>query len=211
MNDNFPYRARALFAFEEIDGVDVCFFGMHVQEYGSECPAPNTRRVYIAYLDSVNFFKPRHFRTSVYHEILLGYLDYMKKLGYTLAHIWACPPSEGDDYIFHCHPPVRSSLKKLNLFWHYFFSVQDQKIPKPKRLQDWYKRMLDKGIIERIVLDYKDIYKQAMEDNLQSPAELPYFEGDFWPNVLEDNIRELEQVIFIFEISLDFFLNFLWI
>merc|ERR1712020_226131 len=106
MQDNFPYRARALFAFEEIDGVDVCFFGMHVQEYGSECPAPNTRRVYIAYLDSVHFFKPRHFRTSVYHEILLGYLDYMKKLGYTMAHIWACPPSEGDDYIFHCHPPV---------------------------------------------------------------------------------------------------------
>ena len=55
--------------------------------------------------------------------------------------------------------------------------------------------MLDKGIIERIVLDYKDIYKQALEDNLQSPAELPYFEGDFWPNVLEENIRELEQVI----------------
>ena len=72
---------------------------------------------------------------------------------------------------------------------------QDQKIPKPKRLQEWYKKMLDKGIIERIVLDYKDIYKQALEDNLQSPAELPYFEGDFWPNVMEENIRELEQVI----------------
>merc|ERR1711970_1221900 len=69
----------------------------------------------------------------------------------------------------------------------------DQKIPKPKRLQDWYRRMLDKGIIERIVLDYKDIYKQALEDNIQSPAELPYFEGDFWPNVMEENIRELEQ------------------
>ena len=54
--------------------------------------------------------------------------------------------------------------------------------------------MLDKGIIERIVLDYKDIYKQALEDNIQSPAELPYFEGDFWPNVLEENIRELENV-----------------
>lgn len=53
-----------------------------------------------------------------------------------MAHIWACPPSEGDDYIFHCHP-------------------QEQKIPKPKRLQEWYKKMLDKGIIERIVLDYK--------------------------------------------------------
>lgn len=71
---------------------------------------------------------------------------------------------------------------------------QDQKIPKPKRLQEWYKKMLDKGIIERIVLDYKDIYKQALEDNLQSAAELPYFEGDFWPNVMEENIREQEQV-----------------
>ena len=53
--------------------------------------------------------------------------------------------------------------------------------------------MLDKGIIERIVLDYKDIYKQALEDNIQLPAGLPYFEGDFWPNVVEEKIRELEQ------------------
>ena len=40
----------------------------------------------------------------------------MKKLGYTMAHIWACPPSEGDDYIFHSHPA-------------------EQKMPKPRRLQ----------------------------------------------------------------------------
>ncbi len=55
-----------------------------------------------------------------------------------MGHIWACPPSEGDDYIFHCHPP-------------------EQKIPKPKRLQEWYKKMLDKAIIERVVTDYKVI------------------------------------------------------
>lgn len=79
--EQFPYKAKALFAFEEIDGVDVCIFGMHVQEYGSECPKPNNRRVYIAYLDSVHFFQPKQFRTAVYHEILLGYLDYVKQLG----------------------------------------------------------------------------------------------------------------------------------
>ncbi|XP_041640208.1 histone acetyltransferase p300 isoform X4 [Cheilinus undulatus] len=174
MPEAFPYRTKALFAFEEIDGVDVCFFGMHVQEYGSECPFPNTRRVYISYLDSIHFFRPRTLRTAVYHEILIGYLEYVKKLGYAQGHIWACPPSEGDDYIFHCHPP-------------------DQKIPKPKRLQDWYKKMLDKAYAERILHDYKDIFKQATEDRLTSANELPYFEGDFWPNVLEESIKELEQ------------------
>ncbi|XP_038165293.1 histone acetyltransferase p300 isoform X2 [Cyprinodon tularosa] len=174
MAESFPYRMKALFAFEDIDGADVCFFGMHVQEYGSDCPPPNQRRVYISYLDSVHFFRPRHLRTAVYHEILLGYLEYVRRMGYTTGHIWACPPSEGDDYIFHCHP-------------------LDQKIPKPKRLQEWYKKMLDKAVSERIVHDYKDIFKQATEDRLTSAKELPYFEGDFWPNVLEESIKELEQ------------------
>jgi len=43
MADSFPYIAKAIFAFEEIDGIDVCFFGMHVQEFGSNCPPPNAR------------------------------------------------------------------------------------------------------------------------------------------------------------------------
>ena len=172
--DTFPYKAKALFAFEDFEGTDVCFFGMHVQEYGSDCSPPNARRVYIAYLDSVHFFKPKQYRTAVYHEILLGYLKYAKDANYSMAHIWACPPSEGDDYIFHCHPP-------------------EQKIPKPKRLQEWYKKMLDIGIKEKIVIAYKDILRQATEDNVKSAKDLPYFEGDFWPNVIEDSIKEIEM------------------
>lgn len=53
-----------------------------------------------------------------------------------MAHIWACPPSEGDDYIFHCHPA-------------------EQKIPKHKRLVEWYRKMLDKAIMDRVVIEYK--------------------------------------------------------
>uniref|UniRef100_A0A1I8FTS9 histone acetyltransferase n=1 Tax=Macrostomum lignano TaxID=282301 RepID=A0A1I8FTS9_9PLAT len=172
--ESFTFRSKAIFAFQDQDGVDVCFFGLHVQEYGSNCPQPNCRRVYVAYLDSVHYFQPRKYRTDVYHEILIGYLDYVKKLGYAFAHIWSCPPSEGDDYIFHCHPA-------------------DQKIPKPKRLTDWYRRMLDKALIERIVVDYKDILAYALENSIVSPTDLPYFEGDFWPGSLEELIKELDE------------------
>lgn len=67
---------------------------------------------------------------------VLNMLIMWRSLRYVTGHIWACPPSEGDDYIFHCHPP-------------------DQKIPKPKRLQEWYRKMLDRALGERIIHDYK--------------------------------------------------------
>jgi len=28
---------------------------------------------------------------------------------------------------------------------------------------------------------------------MQSAIEMPYFEGDFWPNILEESIKELEE------------------
>ena len=79
--EQFRYKTKAMFVFEEIDGSEVCFFGLHVQEYGSDCLGPNTRRVYISYLDSIHFFHPRHLRTLVYHEILIGYLQFCKNNG----------------------------------------------------------------------------------------------------------------------------------
>lgn len=164
--DEFPYRLKTILVFQEIDGIDVCIFGMYAQEYGSECPAPNTRRVYIEYLDSVHYFRPKQYRTDVYHEVLLGYMDYVKQLGYTMVHIWASPPRKGEDYIFDCHPA-------------------DQKIPTPKRLQDWYKKMLERGKTYGIVSKFNNIVEQVKEDKLTSVGELPFFEASHLLKVLE--------------------------
>lgn len=180
MAEEYPYVSKAIFAFQSLGEQDVCFFGMHVQEYNSDAPAPNTGRVYLAYLDSVQYFEPSSYRTTLYHEILLAYMQYIKNLGYVSLHIWSCPPGEGDDYIFNCHPPK-------------------QKIPKAKRLQEWYKKLLEKAATENIVTHFTDILSYAVNNDLKNAADMPYFDGDFWPNSLEDNIKEIEKSEFMSE------------
>ncbi|XP_019854901.1 PREDICTED: uncharacterized protein LOC100636542 [Amphimedon queenslandica] len=170
----FPYRTKALFAFEEIDGAEVCFFGMHVQEYGSDCPAPNTRHVYISYLDALPFFKPVEYQTFVNHEIVLGYLEFCKRNGFQTAHLWASLPAEDYDYIFYCRP-------------------MDQDTTKPKRLVEWYRNMLEKGKAQSVLCDFQDIFQYCVKEEITHITDIPYFEGDFWPNVIEETIKELDQ------------------
>ncbi|KRX53653.1 CREB-binding protein, partial [Trichinella sp. T9] len=176
MSDTFPYRSKAIFAFQIIDDKEICFFGMFVQEYGSSCPPPNSRQIYIAYLDSVKYFEPQNLRTTVYQEILLGYMEYAKSLGFMKVNIWACPSNRNNEYIFYCHP-------------------LEQKIPNEKKLQEWYKCLLDKGIMENIIVDYKEMYKHIQDSHFTSVTELPYFEGDWIPDMLESLIMELKEGI----------------
>ncbi|GBG24486.1 Histone acetyltransferase HAC5 [Hondaea fermentalgiana] len=148
--DAFPFRSRCIFLFQELDGVDVLFFAMFVQEYGSDCPDPNRRKVYIAYLDSVYYFQPRRLRTTVYHELLLGYLEYMRRDGMTSAYIWACPPpNKRDDYIIHCHP-------------------EDQRVQTPERLRKWYHDMITQGSGSRIFMGSCAMFEEHFEGSARA-------------------------------------------
>jgi E1A/CREB-binding protein len=168
----FPVRTKCIALFQTIDGVDVLLFAMYVYEYGDLCPAPNKRRVYISYLDSVQYFEPQCYRTNVYHTIMVEYLRYVKNRGFHTAHIWSCPPTPGDDYIFYSHP-------------------KHQLVPREDILRAWYHRMLDQAKSQGVVVRTTTLFDEYFGDDTvdlvppqrKHPFCLPYFEGKCFGSV----------------------------
>ena len=62
---------------------DVMVFMMYTQEYGAHCPQPNTRRVYISYVDSVRYFRstPDGHRSTAYRSLLTSYFASCRRRG----------------------------------------------------------------------------------------------------------------------------------
>ncbi|GLE02622.1 hypothetical protein PINS_up011463 [Pythium insidiosum] len=167
------YRSRCICVFQELDGVDVLIFTLYVQEYGPNSLSPNAGRVYISYLDSVNYFQPKKLRTLMHQHVLLGFLEDCRNRGFHTCHIWSCPPLKGDDYIFFCKP-------------------ENQKIPKAARLRAWYQKLLLEAKKEGLVVNISNLYAEYYVKK-KAAHELPYFEGDYWPRLAEDLIKQLEE------------------
>lgn len=172
--DEFSYRCKCIVVFQNLDGVDVVLFGLYVYEHDEKNPAPNTRSVYVSYLDSVHYMRPRSMRTFIYHEILISYLDCVRRRGFSTAHIWACPPLKGDDYILYAKP-------------------EDQKTPKDDRLRQWYVDMLvecqRRGVVGKVTNMY-DLYFSNKDNDA---TVVPYMEGDYFPAEVENIIKDLEE------------------
>ena len=174
----FPVRSKCISLFQRVHGVDTFLFALYVFEYGHDCPAPNRRRVYISYLDSVQYFEPKCYRTKVYHTVLVEYLRNVKQRGFHTAHIWSCPPTPGDDYIFYCHP-------------------KHQLVPREDMLRAWYHEMLDQaqrqGIVIRTTTLYEEYFGEDTTDvvpfQTKFPTCLPYFEGDYIPGEIENIMK----------------------
>ena len=145
------YKQKCVLLFQEIDGVDVCLFSLYVHEFDATCPSPNTSTVYIAYLDSVDYFRPIAARTMVYQEIVAGYLKWSQARGFRQAHIWSCPPHRGDNFIFNAHPA-------------------HQKYPSRERLNHWYKSILSRCTKLGIIAETGNLWQQYFSKYVRRDA-----------------------------------------
>jgi hypothetical protein len=142
------YKSKAITLFQKIDGLDVCIFCMYVQEYNcdddfeGDIDGEQKKRVYIAYLDSVEHFQPRACRTQVFREILVAYLATARARGYESAHIWACPPSRGNSFVFWNHPA-------------------SQRTPTKERLIAWYHGVINRCVESGVVTDVQSLFESS--------------------------------------------------
>lgn len=126
LKEVIPYKQKCIQLFQTIDGIDVSLFCLYVHEFDANAPEPNRSSVYIAYLDSVDYFRPMQMRSFVYQEIVAGYFLWAQARGFKKCLIWSCPPQRGDSFIFWCHP-------------------NHQKTPSRDRLNSWYASIISRS------------------------------------------------------------------
>ena len=170
--DSFPYCAKSIYVFSKVEDEEVCIFGMHTQEYGNNCPAPNKGTVYVSLLDSVQFFQPWKLRGKVYKQIIMGYLKHVAELGYRQACLWSCVPGEeNSEYIFHRRPSAQNALSQENL-------------------NQWYKGIMDKCVDEEIVESFDLRYSLPDKETI---TDIPYYDGDIFVIKMERFIQEIQR------------------
>lgn len=155
-----PCRSKALFAFLRVDNSPhfVLCFGMYVHEYGPGCAPAHAGRVYIECVDSVPLYgkEKGEERQALLSNIVLGYFDFVRDMGFRYAHMRVPPPTDENSHIF----ASRSLIVRLRASLH---------------LAHWFKRLLATAQQNGIIQSYESAPTGSMPNfplSLLHPGEM---------------------------------------
>ncbi|CAL2034727.1 unnamed protein product [Caenorhabditis brenneri] len=164
--DSIEYYKRTVLLFQRIGEVDVLVYVMYAQEY----PRLDKKQwLVVDYMDSVAYVEPRKMSGHVFGEVIISYFSYMSRFGYINVHLFADPPVQNDDYIFHIHPAFQVYKEADSLIRYYGFVFTKGK---------------KNGVISRIQ-NFKDTQKPKNQ-KYKTPTDLIPFHGGLWTRVMEE-------------------------
>ena len=96
---------------------------------------------------------------------MVSYFGWCKARGFEQVHIWSCPPSRGNNFIFWAHPT-------------------SQKTPNRQRLQSWYQSLLARcaalGVATNVRSLCDDFEAYGKLPGGEVPSCPPILAGDYW-------------------------------
>lgn len=162
-----PYMMKNIFAFYRCaDGAEIAFFALQVQEYGKDCPAPNTNTAYISYLDANQLY---HCPGCGAHDDVIGPDSWTHPDGApslcTMPEDCKRERRQVYDTLFvgYMEYLKRRGLHRAYIWvmppetaesdYVFYYRPREMHIPSAEQLENWYIRVLEKAQ-ERGAIDY---------------------------------------------------------
>jgi hypothetical protein len=168
---------KMLGLFQLRDGVYVLLFFVSLQYKGGD-------NLYLSYIDSIHYYNNKEKRTWMYQTFILSIFDNARKKGIRKVFLWSMPPLPNMDYFFNKHPP-------------------EQLIPQQDKLTMWYLNLFQRGREEKIIKQSLNLWEFIEREQIKSYDELPRFDGDFWPTVLDEEKTIEENTAVVFSVIKD--------
>ena len=166
-----PYMQKNVFAFYTCpDGSQVAFFSLMAQEYGADCPAPNTNTAYISYLDSNQLY---HCAGCNAHNDRLG-PDWWIKQNDARQKVCSTPEACKAErrkiyhtlFIGYLDYLKQRGLERSYIWvmppetrdqdYVFFCRPKEMHIPTAKELEMWYIRVLEEAKDKGVITSFED-------------------------------------------------------
>ncbi|CAL2034728.1 unnamed protein product [Caenorhabditis brenneri] len=169
--DSIEYYQRTIILFQRIGGVDVLVYVMYAQEY----PLLDGKQwLVVDYMDSVAYVEPRRMSGYVFGEAIISYFSYMSRFGYENVHLFADPPVQNEDYIFHIHPAFQV-YKEAESLIRYYGSV------------------FAKGQRDAVISRIQKFKDTPASKKYKIPTDFIPFDGGLWTRVMKEIEDDLKK------------------